>query len=58
MEQALGMVKGSLGVMKVLFTGTNLFNKLPPYCTYFRGYDVYNYDIIGRTYFVRLQWST
>jgi len=58
MEQALGMVKGSLGGMKLLVTGTNLFDKLPPYSTYFRGYDVYNYDLVGRTFFVRLQWKT
>ena len=57
-EQALGMAKGSLGGMKVLFTGTNLLNKMPPYSTYFRGYDVYNYDLVGRTFFLRLQWQT
>ncbi|HTR78608.1 MAG TPA: TonB-dependent receptor, partial [Gemmatimonadaceae bacterium] len=57
MERALGMAKGSLGGMKLLVTGTNLFNKLPPYSTYFRGYDVYNYDLVGRTFFVRLQWQ-
>jgi iron complex outermembrane receptor protein len=57
-EPALGKAKGSLGGMKLLLTGTNLRNKLPPYSTYFRGYDVYNYDLVGRTFFLRLQWQT
>jgi len=57
MEQALGMAKGSLGGLKLLVSGTNLANKLPPYSTYFRGYDVYNYDLVGRTVFVRLQFQ-
>jgi len=28
-----------------------------PYSTHFRGYDIYNYDIVGRTIFTRLQWQ-
>ena len=54
-EQALGMTKGSLGGLKLLVSGTNLTDKLPPYSTYFRGYDVFNYDLVGRTIFARLQ---
>ena len=55
LEQALGMTKGSLGGLKLLVSGTNLTDKLPPYSTYFRGYDASNYDLVGRTIFVRLQ---
>jgi iron complex outermembrane receptor protein len=54
-EQAFGMIKGSLGGLKLIVSGTNLANRLPPYSTYFRGYDVYNYDLVGRTIFVHLQ---
>ncbi len=43
------------GGLKLLVSGTNLANKQPPYSTHFRGYDIYNYDIIGRTILVRLQ---
>ena len=57
-EQVLGMTKGSLGGMKLLVNGTNLANKLPPYSTYFRGYDVYNYDLVGRTIFVNLKFQS
>jgi hypothetical protein len=48
-EVALG--KG----FKLLVTSTNLADYSPPYSTHFRGYDIYNYDIIGRTILVRLQ---
>ena len=41
--------------VSMLVTGTNLTDELPRYSTYFRGYDIYNYDLIGRTIFVRLQ---
>ena len=56
MEQALGMTKGSLGGLKLIVSGTNLTDKLPPYSTYFRGYDVFNYDLVGRTIFARLKF--
>jgi len=49
-----GMFKG----LSLLASSTNLANKLPPYSTYFRGYDVYNYDLVGRTIFVRLRLQT
>jgi hypothetical protein len=39
-------------------TCTNCADELPPYSTHFRGYDIYNYDLIGRTIFVRLQIQT
>ena len=51
LEVALG--KG----FKLLVTGTNLADYSPPYSTHFRGYDIYNYDIVGRTIFARLQWQ-
>ncbi len=54
-EPALHLRKGALGGLKLLVSGTNLANKQPPYSTHFRGYDIYNYDIIGRTILVRLQ---
>ncbi len=54
-ERALGMNKGSLGGAKLLLSGTNLADKLPVYSTFFRGYDVFNYDLVGRTWFVRLK---
>jgi iron complex outermembrane receptor protein len=41
--------------LKLLVSATNLANTLPVYSTYFRGYDAYNYDIVGRTIFVRLR---
>ena len=28
---------------------------LPVYSTFFRGYDVFNYDLVGRTIFIRLK---
>jgi hypothetical protein len=55
LEPALGRPKGSLGQLKLLVTGTNLDNRLPPFSTYFRGYDPYNYDIVGRAVFFRVQ---
>src|SRR5882672_304688 len=58
-EIALGKMPssggGPPGGLKLFITGTNLADKLPPYATHFRGYDIYNYDLIGRTMFVRLQ---
>jgi len=57
MEPVLGKSKNSLGGLKLLVSGTNLANKLPPYSTYFRGYDPYNYDLVGRTIFVRLKFQ-
>ena len=57
-ERTLGVTKGSLGGMNLLVSGTNLANKLPPYSTYFRGYDVFNYDLTGRTIFVRLKFQS
>jgi iron complex outermembrane receptor protein len=54
-ERALGMSKGSLGGARLLVSGTNLTNKLPDWSTFFRGYDVFNYDLVGRTIFVRLK---
>ena len=49
----VGLGKG----FKLLVTSTNFTNYLPPYSTHFRGYDIYNYDIVGRTIFTRLQWQ-
>lgn len=46
---------GLLRNLRAVFTCTNLTDKLPPYATHFRGYDIYNYDLIGRTIFLRLQ---
>jgi len=57
-ERALGMNKGSLGGAKLLLSGTNLTDKLPVYSTFFRGYDVFNYDLVGRTWFVRLKFQS
>jgi len=53
--RALNIEKPPLGGVKLLVSGTNLADSLPPYSTYFRGYDVYNYDLVGRTIFLRLQ---
>ncbi|HYK65899.1 MAG TPA: TonB-dependent receptor, partial [Patescibacteria group bacterium] len=49
LEPALRVAKDSLGRATLLVSGTNLANKLPVYSTFFRGYDVFNYDIVGRT---------
>jgi len=54
-ERALGMSKGSLGDARLLVSGTNLTNKLPDWSNFPRGYDVFNYDLVGRTIFVRLK---
>jgi len=55
LEPALRAAKNSLGRATLLVSGTNLADKLPVYSTFFRGYDVFNYDIVGRTIFVRLK---
>jgi iron complex outermembrane receptor protein len=57
-ERALGVSKGSLGGMTLMVSGTNLTNKLPDWSTFPRGYDVFNYDIVGRTIFVRLKFKS
>jgi len=54
-EQALGRTRGSLGSLKASFSVTNLTNKLPAWSSYFRGYDPFNYDLVGRTCFLRVQ---
>jgi iron complex outermembrane receptor protein len=56
LEGALNMRKGSLGGARLILSGTNLANKLPTWATHFRGYDVYNYDLVGRTIFAQLQF--
>jgi iron complex outermembrane receptor protein len=56
-EQALSLASGSLGGMKLSVSGTNLTNKLPDWSTFFRGYDVFNYDIVGRAIFVRAKFQ-
>jgi len=56
-ERALDLAKGSLGGMALSLGGTNLTNKLPDWSTFFRGYDVFNYDLVGRTFFVRLKFQ-
>ena len=55
LKRALDIERTPLSGIKLLVSGTNLFDTLPPYSTYFRGYDPYNYDLVGRTIFVRLQ---
>jgi iron complex outermembrane receptor protein len=56
--RALRMSKPPLSGIRLLVSATNLADELPPYSTYFRGYDVYNYDLVGRTIFMRLQLQT
>jgi iron complex outermembrane receptor protein len=56
-ERALGRTKGSLGGMAMSVSGTNIADKLPDWSTFFRGYDVFNYDLIGRSIFVRLKFQ-
>ena len=56
LEPAFDLAKGSLGGMALNVSGTNLNNKLPDWSTFFRGYDVFNYDLVGRTIFVRLKF--
>jgi iron complex outermembrane receptor protein len=50
-----GNDRGALEGLNLSVVGTNLADKLPPYSTHFRGYDIYNYDLIGRTILVRLE---
>jgi len=56
-EHALNLTRGSLGGMALSLSVTNLTNKLPDWSTFFRGYDVFNYDLVGRTFFVRLKFQ-
>jgi iron complex outermembrane receptor protein len=56
-ERALDLTSGSLGGMTLSVAGTNLTNKLPDWSNLFRGYDAYNYDLVGRTIFVRLKFQ-
>jgi outer membrane receptor protein involved in Fe transport len=56
-EQALNLAKGSLAGMKLSVSGSNLTNKLPTWSTFFRGYDILNYDIVGRAIFVRAKFQ-
>jgi iron complex outermembrane receptor protein len=56
-EPALNLTKGSLGGMALSVSGTNLTDKLPDWSTFFRGYDVFNYDLVGRAIFVRLKFQ-
>jgi iron complex outermembrane receptor protein len=56
LEPALGMGKGSLAGARLILSATNLANKMPTWSTHFRGYDVYNYDLVGRTLLVQLQF--
>ena len=56
-EHAFDLRKGSLGGMTLNVSGTNLTNKLPDWSTFFRGYDVFNYDLVGRTIFVRVKFQ-
>jgi iron complex outermembrane receptor protein len=54
-ERALGLPKRSLAGLKASLSVTNLFDKLPAWSSYFRGYDPFNYDLVGRTFFLRVQ---
>jgi len=56
-ERALDLTKGSLGGMVFSLSGTNLTDKLPDWSNLFRGYDAYNYDLVGRTILVRLKFQ-
>jgi iron complex outermembrane receptor protein len=56
--RALNLNEPLLSGLKLLVSATNLGNKLPPFSTYFRGFDPSNYDLVGRTIFVRLQLQT
>jgi hypothetical protein len=47
--------QGALAGLELSVTATNLADELPPYSTHFRGYDIYNYDLLGRTLFVRVR---
>jgi iron complex outermembrane recepter protein len=46
---------GALADLDLSISATNLTDKQPPYSTHFRGYDIYNYDLLGRTLFVRVR---
>ena len=53
--RALHVNPAPVNGIKLLVSATNLADTLPPYSNYFRGYDPENYDLVGRTIFVRLQ---
>jgi iron complex outermembrane receptor protein len=46
---------GALAGLDLVVSATNLTDEQPPYSTHFRGYDIYNYDLLGRTVFVRVR---
>ncbi len=58
LELKLGKLMGWKGTgltsTRLSISATNLADKLPAYSTYFRGFDPYNYDLIGRTVVIRL----
>jgi iron complex outermembrane recepter protein len=47
--------RGALAGLELSLSATNLADELPQYSTHFRGYDIYNYDLLGRTLFVRVR---
>jgi iron complex outermembrane receptor protein len=55
LEPAFNLGKGALAGARLIVSATNLADKLPTWSTHFRGYDVYNYDLVGRTVLVQLQ---
>lgn len=55
LKRVLGLSRAPLKGLKLVLSGTNLANKLPTYSSYFRGYDDFNYDLVGRTVFARLE---
>jgi iron complex outermembrane recepter protein len=58
-ELAIGAManksEGALAGLELSVSATNLTDELPPYSAHFRGYDIYNYDLLGRTIFVRVR---
>jgi iron complex outermembrane receptor protein len=56
--RALNVNPAPVNGIKLLVSATNLADTLPSWSSYFRGYDPFNYDIVGRTIFVRLQIQT
>jgi iron complex outermembrane receptor protein len=60
-ELAVGSMAGAearaLAGLEVSLSVANLLDELPPYSAHFRGYDIYNYDLLGRTMLVRARMA-
>jgi iron complex outermembrane receptor protein len=53
----VGAERRALAGVDVSVSVANLLDELPPYSAHGRGYDIYNYDLLGRTILVRVRMA-